>query len=816
MKKLINPILLFLTFVFLLILTPNVGASETGLRNINDDTNIYIGNLVFTSIKFNDNTNTSTNSFGITGSVYNICKMDIDVVSNTYYYDKNEILIGTSKSSQVILAGEINAYNNMASLSVLKEGYSVSDIYYYKINLDLISTPATSNTPSQKDSYKHYDYVIDKYDIDVIVNENNTLDITETITAYFNKEKHGIYRAIPLRNTVVRLDGSKSNNVARVTNLKVDNEYTASKEYDNYKIQIGSPNKTITGKQKYVISYTYNLGKDPKDDYDELYYNLIGTDWNTVIGNITFSIVMPKDFDVSKLGFSSGTYGSTDNSNVTYSVSDNVIKGSYNGILKPKEALTIRCELDEGYFVGAKIPVDFTVYIMFIFPTIFLIIAIFLWYRYGNDAPIVETVEFYPPEGLNSLEIGFLYKGIAKDNDVISLLIYLANKGYIQICDKNTNFSSKKLNLDEEVIKKSNLKVIELEKEIDKEKSINPNSSKIKILENLLEIYKNIDKPIDYELSDIEKTKLMGNTKGFIIRKLKNYDGNDVYERMFMGGLFNYSSSNNEVTEKDLHNSFYFTLDSIKSNINDSDDKIFENKSMSKILYAFIGLIFLIITCLPFIGSIDYLISNLIFGMFPAFGISLILNGIINIDKGKVGNIFCGLLVSFPVVVLIDQFLKEPIYLLTYIYGVVIVAIITYLIRIMPRRTSYGCEILGKIRGFRNFLETVEKDKLEKMVLEDPTYFYDILPYTYVLGISNKWIKKFESIGLKAPDWYVGSPDFSTSKFNSFMKNTMSLAKKSMTSSPSSSGGSSSSSSSSSSGGGSSGGGSGGGGGGSW
>ena len=34
------------------------------------------------------------------------------------------------------------------------------------------------------------DYTIESYDIDMVVNENNTFDITEHITAYFNTSKH--------------------------------------------------------------------------------------------------------------------------------------------------------------------------------------------------------------------------------------------------------------------------------------------------------------------------------------------------------------------------------------------------------------------------------------------------------------------------------------------------------------------------------------------------------------------------------------------------------------------------------------------------
>jgi uncharacterized membrane protein len=93
--------------------------------------------------------------------------------------------------------------------------------------------------------------------------------------------------------------------------------------------------------------------------------------------------------------------------------------------------------------------------------------------------------------------------------------------------------------------------------------------------------------------------------------------------------------------------------------------------------------------------------------------------------------------------------------------------------------------------------------------MQNPTYFYNILPFTYVLGVSDKWIKKFETISLQAPDWYGGSTAFNMTSFGSFMSSTMSSASSAMSSSPSSSSGGSS-------GGGSSGGGSGGGGGGSW
>lgn len=144
-------------------------------------------------------------------------------------------------------------------------------------------------------------------------------------------------------------------------------------------------------------------------------------------------------------------------------------------------------------------------------------------------------------------------------------------------------------------------------------------------------------------------------------------------------------------------------------------------------------------------------------------------------------------------------------YLITYIIGIISIAVLILFTKIMPKRTPYGNEILGKLRGFKRFLETAEKPQLEALVNENPEYFYNILPYTYALGVSEVWMSQFETIAMQAPNWYVGYSTFSMHDFNHFMDDTMKSAQSAMSSSPSSS-----------SGGGSSGGGSGGGGGGSW
>lgn len=175
------------------------------------------------------------------------------------------------------------------------------------------------------------------------------------------------------------------------------------------------------------------------------------------------------------------------------------------------------------------------------------------------------------------------------------------------------------------------------------------------------------------------------------------------------------------------------------------------------------------------------------------------------------GLAFCG---GTYFLMILSVLISNIMYLITYIIGVISIGVLILFAKIMPKRTPYGNEMLGKLRGFKRFLETAEKPQLEKLVNENPKYFYNILPYTYALGVSNVWMSQFETIALQAPNWYLSHNAFDVQEFNNFMNDTMKSAQMIMESRPSS--GSGSSSSGGFSGGGSSGGGSGGGGGGSW
>ncbi|MES2436655.1 MAG: DUF2207 domain-containing protein [Patescibacteria group bacterium] len=133
-------------------------------------------------------------------------------------------------------------------------------------------------------------------------------------------------------------------------------------------------------------------------------------------------------------------------------------------------------------------------------------------------------------------------------------------------------------------------------------------------------------------------------------------------------------------------------------------------------------------------------------------------------------------------------------------------------IKFNPRLSEEGAILREKWLGFKMYLETAERYRMQNLT---PELFEKYLPYAIIFGVEKKWARSFESINITPPSWFVGpayigstgiassvgASSFSASAFSSSFSS-------SLTSSFSSAGGGASG------GGGSSGGGGGGGGGG--
>lgn len=361
-----------------------------------------------------------------------------------------------------------------------------------------------------------------------------------------------------------------------------------------------------------------------------------------------------------------------------------------------------------------------TINLLYIVPVLFLFISLYLYNKFKADKKSTKILSFYPPKELNSLDVGFLYKGSANDKDVTSLLLYLANKGYIKII--KTKYS--------------------------------------------------------YELI-----------------KIKEYDGDNINEQLFIDGLFtkkrksNFSLNENKngvITSDDLYDNFYITMSKILSNINSNKDKIYEKGTLLAKLFITLMVILTYCICIITIFPVLSDENDITLVMALAFPI-IFLYSYINIKTCS--NLFAKICFTLGLFVLpwgglvLPVLINNLFYLLINIYGLACIVGMIICAKHISKRTKYGDDMLEKIESLKQFIKLGEKNKILNLLEENPNYFYDILPYAYSLNEYDSWIEKFKDINLSAPSWYEENDDFNLIEFSNFIKSTMKSANSSMTSS---------------------------------
>ena len=97
-----------------------------------------------------------------------------------------------------------------------------------------------------------------------------------------------------------------------------------------------------------------------------------------------------------------------------------------------------------------------------------------------------------------------------------------------------------------------------------------------------------------------------------------------------------------------------------------------------------------------------------------------------------------------------------------------VIVIPIMIMRLANKLTPQGIAALGKILGFKEFLQLTDKDKLRLLNAPElrPETFEKFLPYAMVLGVEDKWAQKFEGIYNTIPDWYE---DPTEAGFNSYV-----------------------------------------------
>ncbi|MCI8648075.1 MAG: DUF2207 domain-containing protein [Firmicutes bacterium] len=617
------------------------------------------------------------------------------------------------------------------------------------------------------DKVQAYGYSFDttSFRTDVTVNSDNSFDITETITVDFHEQKHGIFRYIPLEGTALYRVGDETVNQSR--KMKIDRIKVEGYEFDTYMeegnrvIKIGDADKTLSGKHTYRLSYRCRAYDDKIDAYDLFYYNVIPSGaqggWETPIDKVLVRITMPEAVDRDNLSVFAGYYGTNSyQDRIKTRVSGNIIELESKEQLPQGAGVTVQQILPEGYFQN-EMSTDWAYPLLILIGLLTAAASVLLWVCLGRDPRLVQTVEFYPPEQLTSADMGYIVDGYADKKDIVSMIIYFADQGYLRIEEEERG--------------------------------------------------------------------------SFVLCKTKELpDGRNDFEYTLMNGFFPGGETRTELSQlrKEFFEDYQTAVRQLKEKYKQPKNRIFyKSGSRARIAAAFLMIV-------P-VGAGILLSSVLVQDMswaIAAVPVSIVLFilyliGMMLYDQKssmKKSSFFASNVVVFLLSALV---LLGAGGLISWLAGAaggvaaVLCSVVSYICaRQMRRRTPYGNQLTGRVLGFRHFIETCELERLEMLAAENPSYFYNILPYAYIFGLSDKWAKKFESIAVEPPKWYgghYGHSAFNTWVFmNAFHPCTYAMQQNLNIPSASSDSGGGGFSGGSFSGGGFSGGGFGGGGGGSW
>ena len=329
------------------------------------------------------------------------------------------------------------------------------------------------------------DYEYTNLSITANILEDWTIKVNEDFTANFFVSKHWIIRDIPLNYSVEWKDFH-----IEVSDIRVPwKNFTTSKNNWNIEIKIGDADRTIIWEQNYPISYTtYGLIRNFSWMwYAELYWNLVGYDFDTNINKVRAELILPKIYTwFTKDDFLITTDGTTKTIDwfawrVNRSKWDRIII-TYDKWLPAYQWITLTIKFPNNYFkfdhdrqsglIGhttrrniGTIKVLAVIWLIVLIPLSAYIITIIKIIKYiirkwklrSKQRKIREDfekkypviVQYGPPKWLNSAEVWLLLNRCAKTQDILTLIYKWANEKYIQI-DNTGNvivpeFSLKKL-----------------------------------------------------------------------------------------------------------------------------------------------------------------------------------------------------------------------------------------------------------------------------------------------------------------------------------------------------------------------------------
>jgi len=263
------------------------------------------------------------------------------------------------------------------------------------------------------------------------------------------------------------------------------------------------------------------------------------------------------------------------------------------------------------------------------------------------------------------------------------------------------------------------------------------------------------------------------NKKEFILTKLKKYSHEkqslSIGERAIYDHLF--ARSKTITIKKNKYNSRVKTASNILNTriTNEHQAAFFKSNDKVWFLGVLISFIVLFFTWIHFFNLSSFALPYLI---MPSFAIVISAVALFFTVK-PIQKILVAIIPAIILIIItINQSNKVYIaYLVVICFILILNALFNHLLQ---APTVFGQKLLGKIDGFRMYLNTAEQDRLDLMHPPEmtPQLFEKYLPYALALGVENRWSEQFNNaMKIKGseyqsyqPSWYIGN-NFSQTNF---------------------------------------------------
>jgi len=306
---------------------------------------------------------------------------------------------------------------------------------------------------------------IDRFHADIEVAADGSISVEETLDLSFVGSWNGLIRLIPVENEYrgrrMRLDFS----VAGVTDGRgapLEYEVERAGRYRRVKIWIPGANNTSR-----TVTVSYSAGGallhfdadagdaasdafGPRDSvgYDELYWNVTGTEWDVPIGQASAAVALPSGVTGVRAHAFTGAYASTEQDAEVETRGGTTVLATTTRSLAPREGLTVGVAWDAGVVARPSAAAKAGRAVLgpdgilerhwpWAFPIVAGFLMFRLWWRRGRDprtGPIQPQYE--PPAGLSPAEAGVVIDDRVDHRDIVATIVDLARQGFLHITEQ--------------------------------------------------------------------------------------------------------------------------------------------------------------------------------------------------------------------------------------------------------------------------------------------------------------------------------------------------------------------------------------------